>query len=211
MNIPIAIADDNTVFLEGLCSVINSFPDFKVIIKTNDGQRLLDQIDKSKTKPRICIFDISLPIVNGYNTLKEIKERWPDMKVLILSMISNEFNVLRSIKIGANGFLIKGCKVDDLHDALKMIVDTGAYYANFIDIKDRKTEAREKILLNLSYREMDFLSLCCTELTYKGIAEKMNVSMSTIESYKKTLFEKVNVNSRIGLVLFALNLGILPR
>jgi two-component system invasion response regulator UvrY len=206
--IKIALADEHFIFLEGLAATLNSFPDCEVIIKATDGAELLQQFEKGLL-PEICIFDISLPVTNGYETLKEIKKRWPSMKVLILSMFTNEMSIIRTVKVGANGFMLKSCEPADLHQALVSIHTKGHYYSQLVP-ETHFAQARESLLLKLNYREMEFISLCCTELTYKAIAEKMRVSMRTVDGYRSTLYEKLSVNTRIGLVLFALNMGMVP-
>lgn len=206
--IQVAIADEHNIFREGLASTIDSFGDCKVIIKAADGAELLQQLSAG-LRPDICIFDISLPVSNGYETLKEIKKSWPAIKVLILSMFTSEMSIIRTVKVGANGFMLKSCDPRDLHQALVSIHSKGHYYSQLIP-ETYFEQARESLLLKLNYREMEFISLCCTEMTYKAIAEKMGVSMRTVDGYRSTLYEKLSVSSRIGLVLFALNMGMVP-
>ncbi len=207
--IHIAIADEHPIFREGLATTINSFTGFRASILAEDGNQLLEYLESADTIPDICLFDISLPVVNGYDMLKEIKKRWPQLKVLILSMHDNELNMIRMIKVGANGFMVKACTPDELHKALLAIADNGYYYS---EAKDQQylDEMKNSISLQLSYGEMEFMSLCCTEMTSKAIAEKMNISQRTLDNYKSSLYKKLNVSSRVGLVLFALNIGITP-
>jgi two-component system, NarL family, invasion response regulator UvrY len=207
--IHVAIADEYAIYREGLAATIDMFTGFKVIIKAEGGDELLDSLERAQRLPDLCVFDISLPVLNGYETLKEIKKRWPHIKVLILSMFGNELNVIRTIKVGANGFLLKGADDKDLEKALCAIHEKGYYYSDLLPER-YLTSVSDSPLLKLSYREMEFLSQCCTELSYKAIGQAMGISINTVDSYRKSLAEKLGINSRIGLVLFALNMGIMP-
>lgn len=209
VRINIAIADDHYIFLEGLAATINSFEDCNVIIKADSGARLLDLFSQAPVLPDICIFDISLALSEGYDTLKAIKQQWPKVKMLIISAFANEISIMRSIKVGVNGFLLRTSDPSDIRKAIASIHKHGYYYSEFIPAEYLEKE-RDSILLQLSYPEMEFLSLCCSEMSFKNIADAMHVSIHTVENYKKSLFKKLHTNSRIGLVLFALNMGMAP-
>lgn len=206
-HISIAIADDNIFYREGLQSIIEVHSIFSIKIVTDNCSSLLQGLDELSEPIDICILDISMP--DSYDTLKTIKKRWPDVKVLIMSMWNYELNIIRTIKIGANGFLLKEANDKEIRDALVSIFNTGMYYSEVLPEKNMQLP-QDNVLLNLSYREMEYMSLCCTELSQKGIAEKMSVKVNTTNSFRDSLFKKLNVNSRIGIVLFALRIGMLP-
>src|SRR5690606_2499559 len=103
--IKLAIADDNFIFREGLCGTLEKFPEFSIALKEDNCRTLLEKISAMKQVPDICLLDISMP--EGYQVLKELKENFPQIKVLILSLLDNELSIIRTIKIGANGFLLK--------------------------------------------------------------------------------------------------------
>jgi two-component system invasion response regulator UvrY len=208
--IKIALAEEYPIFRQGLRSTINSFEECIVVVEAEDGQQLLDYFTNADELPDICIFDISLPVINGYEALKDIKRRWPQLKVLILSMTDSELSIIRMIKIGANGILMKECNPTELHKALLSIHNEGIYYKEAHD-RTQLDKAKNSIALQLSYSEMEFMSLCCTDMNYKAIADAMRVSTRTVDSYRNTLYKKLKVNSRIGIVLFALNIGMLSR
>lgn len=207
--INIAIADDHYIFLEGLTATINSFGSCDVIMKADSGARLLELFEQGPTLPDICIFDISLALSEGYDTLKIIKLKYPRIRMLIISAFANEISIMRSIKIGVNGFLLRTSEPEQIHKAIISIYKDGYYYSEFIP-REYLEKDRDSILLQLSYQEMEYLSLCCSEMSYKAIADCMGVSIHTVEGYKRSLFKKLHTNSRIGLVLFALNMGMAP-
>ena len=126
-----------------------------------------------------------------------------------MTMGNSELHVIRTIKIGANGFMLKECTGKEIHDALVSIFNTGSYYSEALPADNMHLD-RESVLLNLTYREMEYMSLCCTELNQKGIADKMNVKLNTANTFRDALFRKLNVKSRIGIVLFALRIGMMP-
>lgn len=207
--INIAIADDHYIFLEGLTATIDSFEDCSVIMKADSGAGLLASFEQATQLPDICIFDISLALSEGYDTLKTIKQKWPKIKMLIISAFANEISIMRSIKVGVNGFLLRTSEPEDIHKAILSIHKDGYYYSEFIP-REFLEKDRDSVLLQLTYPEMEYLSLCCSEMSYKAIADCMNISIHTVEGYKRSLFKKLHTNSRIGLVLFALNMGMAP-
>lgn len=206
--INIAIADDHPIVRKGIIGFINIFDQFEIIIEASDGQELIERIDSSEIKPDICILDISMPNMNGYKALQEIKRNWTAIKVLIFSEFCDEFSVCETLNSGANGYLTKNSSPRQLQQALAAI-----YYHDFY-----LTESTSKLLSGksrrnifhpkITEREMEFLGHCCSELNYKEIAALMHVSPRTIDAYRDALFTKFNLTTRTGLVIFALQNGI---
>lgn len=212
--IRIAIADDHVMMRNAISTVISSFPDFKVIIEADNGKELIEQIEKSDLLPDICILDIGMPVMDGYETARQIKAKWNDeIRILALSMYNHEFSVIKMLKNGANGYLLKGADLNELNKALKDIYHKGYYSSelvasNFFQMI-RQAE-NDDSLYKINEKEMQFLALCCTDMNYKEIAREMALGTRTIETYRNTLFDKLGLNSRIGLVMFAINSGIVP-
>lgn len=204
--IKLAVADDNFIFREGLCRTLEKFPEFSIILNEDDCRTFYHKISGMKSVPDICLLDISMP--EGYQVLKELKENFPQIKVLILSMLDNELSIIRTIKIGANGFLLKGCSPEDMHQALLNIAQKGSLSSEKMSLNEQAYH--ESLLVHLSYQELEMLHLFCTEQTLRQIADTMNLSFKKAEQCRDELFRKLNVSSRIGLVLFALNLGMMP-
>lgn len=206
-HISIAIADDNVFYREGLQSIIEARPIFSIKVVTDSCESLLSGLAEQREPVDICILDISMP--DSYDALKVIKKKYPAMRVLIMSLWSHELNIIRTIKIGANGFLLKESNDKEIYEALVSIFNSGMYYSEALPEENMHLK-KDSLLLNLSYREMEYMSLCCTELSQKAIADKMNVKVNTTNSFRDSLFKKLEVNSRIGIVLFALKIGMLP-
>ncbi|HRO42030.1 MAG TPA: response regulator transcription factor [Flavipsychrobacter sp.] len=204
--ITVAIADDNFIFRQGLNKTISSFEEFSIVINEEDCEVMFSLIEASPVPPAICIIDMAMP--DGYKILKQMKEKYPSIKVLILSMLNNELSIIRTIKIGANGFLLKGSSSADLREALTAISKSEYHYPEKVQM--HQTDSRDNLLVRLSYTELEMLSLSCTEMNMRQIAEQMNLSLSAAEKCKEDLLRKLNVKSRIGLVLFAMNMGVQP-
>lgn len=207
--IRIAIADDHEMVRNGLIGLINDFGDFKVDIQAGNGQELLEQIEKADTFPEICIVDIGMPVMNGYDTVAAIRKKWPFMKILALTMLDDEYCVVKMIANGANGYILKGDNTEKLEEALRTLYKKGAYHTDLISNQVFQAIAAKKInVADFTDRETDLLKYICSDMTYLQIAEEMGVSVRSVEGYRDNLFKKLHVNSRVSLALFSLRLGI---
>lgn len=206
--IRIAIADDHPVTRRGIIDTIALFDGFSIDIEADNGEDLIMQLEQAVEMPDICILDISMPGLNGYETLKEIKRRWPHVKVLVFSMYNNEFSVMKMLKEGANGYLQKNCPPRQLQRALADIYYNGIYNAELAAPQLIKLLHHKDALPDITDREMEFLQHCCSELTYKEIAGLMHLSTRTVEGYRDALFNKLNIKTRTGLVMYAVRNGI---
>lgn len=139
--INIAIADDHNLIRKGIVEIISSFPQFKVIIEASNGAELLSAINASPIHPDICILDISMPMMNGYETLKVIRSNWPEMKVLVLTMFNNEFSILKMVLGGAKGYLLKDCTPEELQLALNNLYHYNLHHSELVP-KDLFTEEK---------------------------------------------------------------------
>ena len=210
--INIAIADDHTLIRKGIVEIISSFKQYNVIIEAGNGAELLNGINESETQPDICILDISMPVMNGYETLKIIKRTWPDMKVLVLTMFNNEFSILKMVLGGARGYLLKDCTPDELELALNNLYHYNLHHSELVP-EDMFAAGKHKRLAphqKITDKDLIFLKYCCTELHYREIAEHMEVSVRTIHTYRDNLFDKLGLKTRIGLVMYATSIGVIP-
>ncbi|MDP4261149.1 MAG: response regulator transcription factor [Bacteroidota bacterium] len=210
--VKLAIVDDHKLFRDGLAELIDGFSDYKVIIEADNGNDFIQQLPV-KGIPDIILLDINMKEMDGFETAEWIKAHHPEMKVLVLSMYENENAIIRMLKAGARGYVLKDIRKKELEQALSSLVSKGYYYTEMVTGKlihaintldDAKPGQSLKDLVSMNPREIEFLKLACTELTYKDIAEKMNLSIHTIDGYRDALFEKLNVKNRVGLVLYAI-------
>ena len=206
----IVVVDDHVLIANALSSIISNFLQFEVLYTCENG---LDFQEKLKTKPvpDVVLLDISMPIMDGFETAKWIKEMHPTILVMALSMQEDEQSLIKMIKNGSKGYMLKNVHPLELEKALDGLVKNDHFFPEwaaskvFTSISDDTINASSK--LNLSEREVEFLKYTVTEMNYKEISEKMFCSPRTIENYRDSLFEKLELKTRVGLAVYALKNG----
>jgi two-component system, NarL family, invasion response regulator UvrY len=202
----VAYADDHILVREGICNLINTIPGFSVEVQADNGEDLLQHLDSSSGPINLCLLDINMPVRNGWATLPELRRRYPEMGVIVVSTLGEDTVVSNVIRAGAHGFVCKSCTRDLLKEAL-YTVSGGAYFFpmkfSYWSHRINTPEHNE----DLSKREREFLEQCCDDVGYKEIAARMHVSTRTVEGYRDSVFEKLNIKTRVGLVLYALKNG----
>lgn len=207
--IKIALADDHGVTRMGTISLLESLGGFKVIISTGNGNELIEQLALLEQLPDICIVDIAMPDMDGFTLTVQLKYKWPDIKILALSTYNYTNYIIRMILSGANGFLKKTCEIEEIKTALYTIYQEGYYYSEWADTAlFHLAQSKSLKSQSLSARELEFIRLCCSELSYNEIAEQMETTYKTVETYRERICNKLNLKSRPGLVMFAVQTGI---
>jgi DNA-binding NarL/FixJ family response regulator len=210
--VKVALIDDHKLFRKGIVELINGFTGFTVIWEANNGKEMISKIVPDNP-PQIVLLDINMPVMNGYDAAAWLKVNWPDIKILALSMDDNEESIIKMLKAGAKGYILKDADPAELQAALHSVATKGFYYSELVTgtllNSIRNPEAKQSGSAVLNNREIEFLKLACTELTYKEIADQMNLSARTIDGYRESLFEKLEVKNRVGLVLYAIKHGII--
>lgn len=206
--IQIAVVDDHQLFREGLIGLIEQLdPRFKVILEANNGQVLIDQLEKGLA-PDLILLDLNMPILDGLATVKHLQEHDLKQKCLVLTMRDDELTLIQLLKAGAKGFLNKDVESEELKKAILSVHYEGVYHSEFIAgvLVNSLQQASDKIITKsqLNEQELRFIELACSEYTYKEIADIMCLSSKTIDGYRGRLFEKLNLKSRVGLVLYAI-------
>ncbi len=205
----LAIADNHELFRRGLKDLLNTSGTFHVIIEAKNGKDLIEQLKHSKKLPDACIIDVSLPILNGYETMNIINKLWPKLKVMALSMYSDDLCIANMIRNGARGYLLKGGPSEEVKRALTSIIETGYYHSGIDSIlMSTLVQNRNNGAFNLSQKELKFLELACTDLTYSEIASTMNISPRTVDGYRDCLFKKFNIKKRTSLAMIAMRMGL---
>lgn len=205
--IRIAIVDDHTLFRNGLTGLLKEFNELQVIFETENGRMMQHMLSRHPI-PDIILMDINMPVLNGYESTKWLMEKYPKVHVLALSMYDDDESVIKMIKCGAGGYILKQSKPKELLEAIITLVEKGVYFNELVSgklLRSVKTEIASPLL---TMKEAEFLKFICSELTYKEIAEKMFVSPRTIDNYRESLFLKLNLKSRTGLVLYSIKKGI---
>jgi DNA-binding NarL/FixJ family response regulator len=210
----VAVVDDHVLLRNGLANLIRGLDSYAVLFEADNGKDFIEQL-KPLYLPDIVLMDINMPEMDGYETALWLKRNYPGIKVLALSMYDNENAVIRMMKNGARGYILKDIDPVEFRRALDSLLSKGYYYSELFTGKlihsvnnvDGSEQSMHSLTL-LNDRELVFLKLACTEMTYKEIAEKMFLSARTIDGYRDALFEKLNVKSRVGLVTYAIRNGI---
>jgi DNA-binding NarL/FixJ family response regulator len=198
------------MFCESLAGLLERSSGMNVIFQGSNGQELLDAIRLQNLRPDIYIIDVAMPVLNGFDTVVALKQVLPDAKVLILTMMDHEFNILRFLRVGVNGYLLKEEAPEVLVEAIHTIMKRDFFSTEFVSsrLSASARKGMEGGDFKLSEKEKDFLRLCPTDMAYKEIAAALGVSIRTVEGYRNTLFERLRVKSRTGLALFALQTGL---
>ncbi|HVZ96611.1 MAG TPA: response regulator transcription factor [Chitinophagaceae bacterium] len=210
----IAVVDDHTMFRKGLLALINLFPNYKVLFDAANGKDFIEKLDTQQL-PDIVLLDITMPEMDGYATAEWIKNNFAGIKILALSTMDSETAIIKMIKAGAKGYVLKDAEPSELQTAFDEVLSRGYFYNDFVSRKvlnavGQLTEAKNSTatFANLTPREIEFLKYACTELTYKEIADKMFLSVRTVEGYRDTLCEKLDLKTRVGLAMYAVKNGI---
>lgn len=210
----VVVVDDHVLIAEALTGMINKFKRYTVLYEADNGKTLVERFKQPINIPDIVLVDINMPVMNGFETAQWLTQNHPGIRILALSMQDEEETIIKMIRCGAKGYLLKNVHPGELEKALDALMDRGYYYPDWIAHKvllslssEKETPATPKITLN--DREKDFLRYAATELTYKEIAEKMFCSPRTVESYRDNLFEKFGLKTRVGLVMYALRNGLI--
>lgn len=208
--IRIAIAEDHTLVRKGFVSLLNADEEFQVVADAANGKELIDLLAHVSPAPDVCLLDVSMPQMNGYETLLVLKEQYPGMRFLILTQLEHEFIIIKMLKAGASGYMLKTTDPIDLKQAIKTILQHSYYHNKLVDGRLVKfvQSGEDYRKIKLSPQEELFLKWCCSDLGYKEIADKMGIPERTAVYYRQQLFQKLDVQSRTGLALYALKLGL---
>lgn len=202
----VVIVDDHTLLSQAISAMVNTFDKFKVLYTCKNGQELVDKFSLSpKNVPDIVLMDINMPVMNGIETTEWVSEHHPDVHVMALSVEDADATIIKMLKAGAIGYLLKDTEKSVLENALKEIVENGFYHSKKVTTLLMQTlSGGGKSDISFKENELTFMKLACTEMTYKEIADKMCLSPKTIDGYRDNLFTKLNVKNRVGLVMYAI-------
>ena len=205
--IKVIIADDHVLMRNALSRLVGTLEGYEVLAEADNGRDLKNKILQHLV-PDIVLLDVNMPEMDGFQTTEWLHKNYPHIRVLVLSMLSDERTIIKMFRLGAKGYLLKNTDPEELKKALDAIVAKNVYLSEYVSGKlvsglNKYAELDEKPVF-LNEREKEFLRWVCSELSYKDIAEKMNLSPRTVDDYRQTLFTKLKVHSRVGLVLYAI-------
>jgi DNA-binding NarL/FixJ family response regulator len=209
----IALVDDHSLLRSSLATLVASFEGYTVAFEADNGKQFIEKL-KEHDSPDIILLDITMPEMNGFETAAWIKQNLPNSKILVLSMMDSDSAIITMIKEGARGYIFKDSKPSVFRQALNDIRDRGFFLNELVSTKmlnfvmDVSKKKHSGLINQLSEKELIFIKLACSELTYKEIANKLGLSTRTVEGYRDEIFKKLNVTTRVGLVMFAVKNGI---
>lgn len=207
--IMISIVDDHTMFREGLVNLLREHEQIKVLFEARNGLAMQEELI-NHSAPDVILMDINMPRMDGHEATGWLRQHYPNIYVLALSMYEDDESIIKMIRKGARGYILKESNVQELVRAIVTVCETGYYINELVTGRLMRTLQEVpngedgKVAGTLTARETEFMQLCCTEFTYKEIAEQMQVSPRTIDGYRDSVFEKLQVKSRTGIVLYAI-------
>ena len=212
--IRILLADDHTVMRRGLRLLLESRPEFAVVAEGSDGRQAVEQA--AATKPDVAVLDIAMPNLSGIEAAQRIHAGQPEIAIVILSMHSDEAYVLRALRAGAMGYLLKDSAESDLVDAIKAVREGRTFFSPEVSrilVEDYVREIRTRNLEDsydlLTPREREILHLLAELKSNKEIAQLLNLSLYTVETHRRNLQEKLNLHSVAELILYAVRKGVI--
>ena len=208
--IKVALVDDHTMFRAGLVSLLNSLPEIEVLFDSSHGQEFLNQLESAL--PDLIIVDLKMPHMSGQHLIQKVREKYPDIKVIVLSMFDDESVILNCLKeLRVNAYLMKTSPPKELEEAIKEVHYHGYHFTPHISqimfngLRKRKIDFMENQALSISEREKEVLQLICSGDTNSEIAEKLFISKRTVEGHRKHLLEKMQCKNTASLVAFSIH------
>jgi DNA-binding NarL/FixJ family response regulator len=211
IRIRVAIADDHQLVTKSLMTLINTFPGFEVVADAINGEDLLRKLSLLKEGSDILLVDVNMPVMNGPTTARVVAGQYPLMRTVALSMKDDDLSIIGMLKAGCCAYLLKDIHPDELERALIEVYTKGFYNGDAANVNYRRliVSAQREEQMKLTEKELKFLRLASSDLTYKQIANQMYLSERTIDGYRESLFEKMKVQSRVGMVLEGLRSGLI--
>jgi DNA-binding NarL/FixJ family response regulator len=207
--IKILIVDDHKIIRDGISSLLDDQPEYIVVAEASNGREALEVL--STTKVDIAIIDINMPEMNGIDCTQQITEKYDGIRVIALTMHSEEIYLTKMIEAGAVGYILKNLGKKELLNALTAVVEGKHYYSPEITLavikeltSPRKTKEEEQ-KVELTGRELEVLELIVQEFSNKEIASKLSISVRTVDAHRRNLLEKTGARNSAGLVKYAIS------
>jgi two-component system invasion response regulator UvrY len=201
------LVDDHNLLRNGMAELVAQFDGYWVSGQAANGKEFVEWLSLG-ANPDIVILDVQMPIMNGEQTAQWLKANRPGIKILVLTMHDDEVNILRMIRAGVGGYILKDSDPTLLKIALDSMRDSGVYHSDLVANTLKRVALAEPESnaspIHFTTRELEFIQLACSDLTYKEIASKMDCGIRTVDSYRDEVFEKIGTKSRVGLALFAI-------
>ncbi|HEY0030794.1 MAG TPA: response regulator transcription factor [Bacteroidia bacterium] len=212
-SIKLAIIDDQALFRNGIVSLLRDYKEMEVVIEASNGMELLAQVETGK--PDIILLDLEMPVMDGIKATELLKDKYPGIKILILTGHNDEAMVLHLIEKGAHGFLMKDTNIEIIIEAIHSIKENGYYFNDRVSkIMVGGLVKRKKINpffnnAKLSDREIEVVRLISKEFKNSEIADKLFINIRTVDRHRENILRKINARNSIGLVMYAVKNNLL--
>jgi DNA-binding NarL/FixJ family response regulator len=206
--ITVAHADDHFLFRKGLQIALSKYPNFKIVYEAENGKELINFLDTEL--PDVVFLDLQMPVLNGLDTLFLIKQKYDNLKVIVLSSEQNTALIAKVMELGANCFINKTANTDEIVTAINEVVQNGVYLTQEVsaailrNIKRPSKTDEDDNGLDLSNKEIAILKMVCAEKNNKEIGELLNISSRTVEAIRDRLRAKTGTKNTAGLIIYAL-------
>lgn len=204
MKIKVLLADDHAIVIEGLRAVLSAHENIEVCGQANNGQEVLDFM--SKQHADIVVLDINMPVMDGLTCARRIKEKYPETKIIVLTMYAQKSFIEEMLKIGIDGSLLKSNTGKDLKEAINRVYSGKSYYDLIHTFNDDKNSVSQ---YKLGEREIEIIKLLAEGLTSLQIADKLFIAESTVKTHRRNILRKTELNNTSQLIQFALNQKII--
>lgn len=210
--IKLGIAEDHSFVRKGIINNCRDTLHCEFVTEGSNGKELINGLEKTASLPDIVLLDYYMPILNGLDTIKIIKAKYPSIKILVLSALDDRNAIINLFNLGINGFISKSDPKISFSEALLEIYNSGYFINRHFVAREIKNIDWNRVAFAgnciLKHKEFEFISLCTSGLSYKAIANKMNVSVKTVENYRDSVYEKLEISSREELLKFAMKCGL---
>lgn len=214
--IKVAIADDHKIFRSGVINTLTPYDNINVVFEAEDGEHLLQIMQEQQ--PDVILMDLKMPKMDGIQATIKVKEKYPQVKVIILTMYEDDNFIVHLVENGANAYLLKNSEPEEIYEAICTTFEKGFYFNENVNLALLKKVLHKnkqqfkptfKNEVQLTDRELEVLKLICNEFTTQEISEQIFLSPRTVEGLRQKLLEKLNVKNTVGLVLYAFRNGLI--
>jgi two-component system, NarL family, response regulator DegU len=209
--IKLALVDDHNLFRRGIASILGQVADFDLVLEASNGQEFIDKIPRKM--PDVVLLDLQMPVLDGTATADYLREHYPLIKIIVLTMHDEDRMVLHLLEKGVSGYLLKDSDPDEVERAIRKVMDEGVYLNEFVSramlrkMTNKTTVVKQSTLYNskilLSEREKEVLKLICEGLSTAEISDKIFLSPRTVEGHRLRILEKTGTKNTAGMVAYA--------
>jgi DNA-binding NarL/FixJ family response regulator len=214
--IKVGIADDHQLFRQGMTSLLGEFEGLTVMFQASNGQEIIDQLCDVKVQPDVILIDLKMPVLDGIEATQIIRKKYTHIKIIVITMYSEEEMITYMIENGANGFLQKNEDIEKVVDAIFSVHENGYYFNDQVSkamikkmVKCQKIKPHFLKDVSLSEIELEIVKLICRENTNREVATKLSLSTRTVDHHRERILKKIGARNIAGIVMYAVKAGII--